>query len=117
MDWGLNIQLKSVPNPAYTAEAVKQAKAAGKDPPAKTISQAQFCFDPAFARRDLVGIVQNLPDRCGAAALQKKGTTVNEQNLTVIFKNRNRQSVGQTFTIIMHAIFRVFLFRTYPSCL
>ena len=108
MDWGFNIQVTSVPNPAYTADAVKQAKAAGKDPPSKTISQAKFCFDRAFAKQGTGPTVMTLPDRCGAVALDKKGATTNQQSLKVIFRNGKRSSVELTFTIIIRSAFSAF---------
>jgi hypothetical protein len=107
MNWGFNIQVISVPNPAYTPDAVKQAKTAGKDPPSKTISQAQFCFDPAFTRQDQIPVVMALPDRCGSASLGKKGPTTNQQSLTVSFE-RGRLKKSLTFTIVIRSTFSAF---------
>jgi hypothetical protein len=120
MTFGFNIQVKSVPNPAYTPDAVKQAKTAGKDPPSKTITAAQFCFDPAFTRKDLRPYVMMLPDRCGATSLEKKGTTTNQQTLTVVFQGRKGKSVPLAFTIKIRSSFAAFsyfghLLRAYET--
>lgn len=120
MAWGLNIQVTSVPNPAYTPDAVKQAKAAGKDAPSKTISQAQFCFDPAFARDDQRRFVLTLPDRCGSTSLDKKGTTTNQQVLRVRFKSGPTLSPELTFTLKIRSPLSAFsyfghMLRAYPT--
>ena len=108
MNWGFNIQVKTVPNPAYTPDAVKQAKGSGKDPPPQTISTAQFCFDPAYARPGLSAVVTPLPDRCGAISLDKKPPTTNQQHLTIIFQNGKNRSVAMTFTVIIRSSFAAF---------
>jgi hypothetical protein len=120
MAWGLNVQVTSVPNPAYTSDAVKQAKAAGKDAPSKTISQAQLCFDPAFARDDQKSIVMTFPDRCGSTSLDKKGTTTNQQVLRVRFGSGPRVSPELTFTLKIRSTFSAFSYfghmvRSYPT--
>jgi hypothetical protein len=108
MNWGFNIQVKTTPNPAYTPDAVKQAKGSGKDPPPKTISEAQFCFDPAFAKPGWNAFVKTLPDRCGAVSLEKKPPTTNQQSLTVVFQNGKNKSVAMTFTVIIRSSFAAF---------
>jgi hypothetical protein len=120
MDWGFNIQVKMAPNPAYTPDAVKQAKGSGKDPPPKTISAAQFCFDPAFTKPGFGAFVRTLPDRCGAVALDKKPPTTNQQSLTVVFQNGKNKSATLTFTVIIRSSFAAFSYfghvlRAYPT--
>jgi hypothetical protein len=108
MDWGFNIEVKTVPNPAYTSDAVKQAKALGKEPPAKTISQAHFCFDPAFAKRSQRARVMTFTDRCGAKSLDKQPPATTEQRLTVAFQTGKIKSPSLTFVIIIRSPFSAF---------
>lgn len=120
MNWGFNIQVKGVPNPAYTPDAVKQAKASGKDAPSKTISQAQFCFDPAFTKPGWGAFVTTLPDRCGAISLEKKPPTTNQQALTVVFQTGKGRSENLTFTVMIRSSFAAFsyfghLLRAYDT--
>jgi hypothetical protein len=107
MAWGINVETKSEPNPAYSADAVKQAKAASKDPPAKTITHSHFCFDPAFAETAQKNFVlRRLPDVCGGS---KTWTTGGEgQDLTVYFVSNGQRSDDLTFTIIPRSPFAIF---------
>jgi hypothetical protein len=110
MDWGFNIEVKTIPNPADTPDAEKQAKASGKDPPAKTISQTQFCFDPAFAKASQRASVMGFNERCGAVSLDKKPSTTNQQTLTVKFQNGKKTSASLTFTVIIRSPFAAFAY-------
>jgi hypothetical protein len=106
MKWGLSIETKTTPNPAYTPDAVKQAKAAGKDAPAKTITSSHFCFDPAFADKAQEDRVLRQPDACGS---KKEWSSSGEgQDLFVVFAGGGRQSQAYTFTIIPRSPFAMF---------
>jgi len=106
MKWGVNIETSSEPNPAYTPDAVKQAKAAGKDPPAKTITTSHFCFDPAFADSSQKARVAALPDACGSKKAWSKGGE--GQDLAVFFTVDGRRSPTYTFTVIPRSPFAMF---------
>jgi hypothetical protein len=108
MLWGFSVEINNVPNPAYTPDAVNQAKTAGKAPPAKTIAQSRFCFDPAFAiPSQQKYVLTALPHYCGAGN-SSNNTGVDQTDLKVRFQNGKRLSPEFTFTIIPRSPFAIF---------
>lgn len=107
MNWGFNVETRSIPNPAYSEAAAKQAKAAGKDAPAKTIMQSRFCFDPAFARPSERAYVMKMSSRCGATVPWNSDGT-DQKELTVQFTDGAKTSPRMKFTILPRSPFAVF---------